>query len=150
MSNLASDVLPEADGPTTANTEPGGTSNLRPLSKVVAWPGAEATKPSTVKCPRGAGKGMFCARSGTSANKVSSRCQAACAFTIALHCCTICVSGANKRPPSTELMIIIAAPPLSSLRNMNHAPKPNNTEPINCCNNFDAAFSPPAASEALA
>jgi hypothetical protein len=63
----------------------------------------------------GTGNAMFFSRAGTFSSNPDKRVQAPVTVATALHCWAICVKGANKRPPNTELMIIIAAPPFSSL-----------------------------------
>ena len=130
--NLANVVLPEAEGPTTANTSPGFKANCTPRTMAAGCPGAPAIKPSTDTKPFGTGKDMLRDLGGTCASNPSSRSHPARTLTTALHCETNCASGANTRPPNTEPMIIMPAPPLSALPNSNQAPKPNSKEPMIC------------------
>ena len=135
----ASVVLPEADGPTTASTSPGCSAKATPRRIGICEPGAAATTFSTAKAPRGAGNAMLGGRTGKATSMFSSRPQASRTFTTACHCETICTSGASTRPPKIEAMIIMAAPPLSSLRSSSQAPKPSSSELVVFCKNLEAA-----------
>ena len=149
-SSLANVVLPEAEGPTTANTSPGFSANCTPRTMAAGCPGAPAIKPSTDKNPFGTGKDMLRVLGGTCASKPSNLSQPARTLTTALHCDTNCAKGANTRPPNTEPMIIIAGPPFKALPNINQAPSPSKSDPIICCTNLDMAVHKPAPSEACA
>ncbi len=132
-------VLPEADGPTTASTSPGCRANATPRRIGICDPGAAATTFSTASAPCGAGKDIPAGRTGKAASNWSSRLQASRTFTTACHCDTICTSGASTRPPSIDAMIIMAEPPLSSLRSISQAPRPRSIELVVFCKNLEAA-----------
>ena len=139
MSSRAKVVLPEADGPTTASTWPGVMENCMPRTMTVWEPGAPATSPSTTTAPSGAGSAMLGDRLGSCPSNCSSRVQASRTPTTARHCETTCTKGASMRPPKTDAMIIIPAPPLSLPPNSSQAPSPSNNDPITCCTNLEMA-----------